>query len=203
MSKQVNTKQGVSPSPSSNIYDSYIKGKELYYLMAAVLLGCYIVFQDFINLKKIFLFKDIGSDTINMYHPLLINLSEYMKNEGIPGWSFSQGMGQNIFPLWLGDFFSNFIMLFDKNTIPKVIVFMEVLKIFLCAFIFFKFLKELKVTGFASMIGALLYAFTGYVILGGTWIIFSTEAVYVAIMLLGFERWLNKGKWFLFLLHLE
>ena len=109
-------------------------------------------------------------------------------------------MGQNIFPLWLGDFFSNFIMLFDKNTIPKVIVFMEILKIFLCAFIFFKFLKELKVTGFAAMIGALLYAFSGYVILGGTWIIFSTEAVYVAIMLLGFERWLNKGKWFLFLL---
>ena len=126
MSKQVNTKQGVSPSPSSNIYDSFIKGKELYYLMAAVLLGCYIVFQDFINLKKIFLFKDIGSDTINMYHPLLINLSEYMKHEGVPGWSFSQGMGQNIFPLWLGDFFSNFIMLFDKNTIPKVIVFMEI-----------------------------------------------------------------------------
>jgi len=201
MSKQVNiNKQTVSESSETNIYDSYIKGKELYYLMAAVLLGCYIVFSDFINFKKIFLFKDIGSDTINMYHPLLVNISEYLKNEGVPAWSFSQGMGQNIFPLWLGDFFSNFIMLFDKNTIPKVIVFMEILKIFLCAFIFFKFLKELKVTGFAAMMGALLYAFSGYVILGGTWIIFSTEAVYVAIMLLGFERWLNKGKWFLFLL---
>lgn len=200
MSKQVNVKQEISSASTTNFYDSYIKGKEFYYLMAAVLLGCYIVFQDFINLKKIFLFKDIGSDTINMYHPLLINISEYMKNEGVPGWSFSQGMGQNIFPLWLGDFFSNFIMLFDKNAIPKMIVFMEILKIFLCAFIFFRFLKELKVTGFSAMIGALLYAFTGYVILGGTWIIFSTEAVYVAIMLLGFERWLNKGKWFLFLL---
>ncbi len=200
MSKQVSTKQEPSSLSTTNFYDSYIKGKEIYYLMTAVLLGCYIVFQDFINLKKIFLFKDIGSDTINMYHPLLINMSEYMKKEGVPGWSFSQGMGQNIFPLWLGDFFSNFIMLFDKDIIPKMIVFMEVLKIFLCAFIFFKFLKELKVTGFAAMIGSLLYAFTGYVILGGTWIIFSTEAVYVAIMLLGFERWLNKGKWFLFLL---
>ncbi|MES2760772.1 MAG: YfhO family protein [Bacteroidota bacterium] len=200
MSKQVNTKKEAPAASGTNIYDSYIKGKEFYYLLAAVLLGCYIVFQDFIHLKKIYLFKDIGSDTINMYHPLLVNLSEYMKNEGVPGWSFSQGMGQNIFPLWLGDFFSNFIMLFDKNTIPKVIVFMEILKIFLCALIFFKFLKELKVTGFAAMIGALLYAFTGYVILGGTWIIFSTEAVYVAVMLLGFERWLNKGKWFLFLL---
>ncbi|MCD6017208.1 MAG: hypothetical protein K0S53_329 [Bacteroidetes bacterium] len=200
MSKQNNIKQQPVNSPDSNFYDSYIKGKELYYLLGAVLLGCYIIFQDFINFKKIFLFKDIGSDTINMFHPLLINFSEYLKTEGIPGWSFSQGMGQNIFPLWLGDFFSNFIMLFDKNSLPKVIVFMEILKIFLCAFIFFKYLKELKVSGFACMIGALLYSFTGYVILGGTWIIFSTEAVYVAVMLLGFERWLNKDKWFLFLL---
>lgn len=199
MSKQANSKQNVAVSSDPNFYDSYIKGKELYYLLAAVLIGCYIVFYDFINIKKIFLFKDIGSDTINMYHPLLVNFSEYIKHEGIPSWSFSQGMGQNIFPLWLGDFFSNFIMLFDKNTIPKLIVFMEILKIFLCAFIFFKFLKELKVSSFSAMIGALLYAFSGYVILGGTWIIFSTEAVYVAIMLLGFERWLNKGKWFLFL----
>jgi uncharacterized membrane protein YfhO len=199
MAKQVTVKQQAPSSSQPNIYDSYIKGKELYYLMTAVLLGCYIVFRDFISIKKVFLFKDIGSDTINMGYPLLVNVSEYLKTEGVPAWSFSQGMGQNIFPLWLGDFFWNFITLFDKGTIPKMIVFMEILKIFLCAVIFFRFLKELKVTGFAAMTGALLYAFTGYVVLGGTWAIFSTEAVYVAIMLLGFERWLNKGKWFLFL----
>ncbi|MCC6182563.1 MAG: YfhO family protein [Bacteroidia bacterium] len=200
MSKQVNSKQNPSLNQEQSIYDKYINGKELYFLMGLVLLSCYIIFSDFIHLKKIYLFKDIGSDTINMYHPLLIHLSEYIKQEGVPGWSFSQGMGQNVFPLWLGDFFSNFIMLFDKGTIPKVIVYMELLKIILCALIFFKYLQELKVTGFASLIGALLYAFTGYVILGGTWIIFSTEAVYVAVLLLGVESWLNRGKWFLLLL---
>jgi uncharacterized membrane protein YfhO len=200
MSKQNNKKQEETVGSTSNIYDSYIKGKELYYLLGIITFITYFIYSDFISFKKIFLFKDIGSDTINMFHPLLINLSEYLKNEGVPSWTFSQGMGQNIFPLWLGDFFSNFIMLFDKATIPKVIVFMEILKIFLCGFIFFKYLKELKISEFSCLIGALLYAFSGYVILGGTWIIFSTEAVYVAIMLLGFERWLNKNKWFLFCL---
>jgi len=198
MSKETTLK---TPSTqATSIYDSYIKGKELYYLMALVTLGCYIVFQDFINFKKIFLFKDIGSDTINMFHPILIHLTHYLKTEGVPAWSFSQGLGQNIFPLWLGDLSTNIVMLFDKDTIPKAIVFVEFLKIFLSAFIFFKYLKELKVTAFACMIGALLYAFCGYMILGGTWMIFSTEAVYVAIMLLGFERWLQHGKWFLFML---
>ena len=203
MSKQVNSKKEVSTAAttsSSNFYDSYVNGKELYYLLGLVVLAGFIIFQDFISLKKIYLFKDIGSDTINIYYPLLVNLSESMHNNGVPYWSFSQGMGQNIFPLWLGDFFSNFIMLFSKANLPKVIVFMELLKIILCSFIFFQYLKQLKLTGFACLLGALLYSFTGYVILGGTWIIFSTEAVYVAIILLGFERWLNQGKWFLFLL---
>lgn len=187
-------------SSSANIYDTYIRGKELYYLLALVCLGCYIIFSDFISLKKVYLFKDIGSDTINMGYPLLVNYSEYLKTEGVPGWSFSQGMGQNMFPLWLGDVFANMTMLFSKESIPKAIVFMEIIKILLCATIFFKYLKELKVSGFAALAGGLLYAFSGYVILGGTWAIFSTEAVYVAVLLLGVERWLNAGKWFLFLL---
>ena len=200
MSKKNINKASTDGLSNSNVYDSYIKGKELFYLLILTLLLSSFIFYDFINFKKIFLFKDIGSDTINMYHPLLINVSEYLKYEGVPSWSFSQGMGQNIFPLWLGDFFSNFIMLFDKGTIPKLIVYMEIFKILLSSFIFYSYIKELKLSSFSCLIGALLYSFSGYVILGGTWIIFSTEAVYVAILLLGFERWLNKGKWFLFLL---
>jgi len=200
MAKQKNIPQPPKTITEANFYDTYIRNNELYYLLGITSLICLFVFRDFITLKKIYLFKDIGSDTINMFHPLLIHYSEYLKKEGVPGWTFSQGMGQNLFPLWMGDFFTNFIMLFDKGTLPKVIVFMEILKIFLCAFIFFKYLKEIKVSGFAAMIGALLYAFSGYVVLGGTWTIFSTEAVYVAILLLGVERWLSKSKWFLFLL---
>ena len=203
----MSTKKNIAPKEApqtkpaeKDFYTSKIEGKEKYILFGMVMLACYIIFQDFISFKRIFLFKDIGSDSINMGYPMLAHMSEYLKNQGSPGWTFSQGMGQNIFPLWLGDFFWNFIMLFDKNNIPKAIVFMEILKIFSAAFIFFYYLKELRLTGFACLIGALLYAFSGYVILGGTWAIFSTEAVYVAILLLGFERWLNKKKWFLFVL---
>lgn len=201
MSKKIKTQENTSnPIQSPSFYDQYIKNKELYFLLGLVAVASIIIYQDFISIKKIFLFKDIGSDTINMYYPLLMNLSELMSSQGTPTWSFSQGMGQNVFPLWLGDFFSNFIMFFSKENIPKVIVFMELLKIILCAFIFFKYLKQLKLTGFSALLGGLLYSFTGYVVLGGTWIIFSTEAVYVAILLLGFEKWLQENKWFLFLL---
>lgn len=194
MSKQVNTKK--ETTSSSNFYDSYIKGKELYYLMAAVLLGCYIIFQDFISLKKIYLFKDIGSDSINFNYPWLIGASEYLKNESQMGWSFYQGMGQNAFPLWLSDFFSVVLTLFDKSVIPYGLIFFEILKIFLAGFIFYKFLKQLRLSNFSSLLFAFLYAFSGYIILGSGWMIFSTEAVYAAIILYGFERWLNYQKIF-------
>lgn len=179
---------------STNLYDSYIKGKELYYLMGILLAVIYFVFNDFIHLKKVYLFKDIGSDSINFYYPWVTGSSDYLKTNSTLGWSFSQGMGQNMFPLWLGDILTNCLMYFDKSNIPYGFAFLEIIKIFLAGFVFYNFLKELKLTRFSCMLFAFLYAFSGYIILGGCWTIFSTEALYLSIILFGFERWLNHNK---------
>lgn len=196
MAKQQNSKQPVpnSSSQDSNFYNSYIKGKEFYYLLGIVLLSCYVVFSDFISLKKVYLFRDIGSDSLNIYFPWLAGTSDYLKTESSLGWSFSQGMGQNLFPLWLGDIFSNLLTYFDKSKIPYGLVFMEIIKIFLSALVFYKFLKELKLSNYSSLLFSFLYAFSGFVILGGCWTIFSLEALYAAVILFGFERWLNHKK---------
>ncbi|MEO8761767.1 MAG: YfhO family protein, partial [Bacteroidia bacterium] len=187
-----------NPSIETDFYTSKIQGKEIYILFTALLIGCYIVFKDFISLKKVYLFKDIGSDSINIYFPWLVQLTDAMKTDGVPTWSFTQGLGQNVFPLWLGDFFSNFLMLFSKDKLPYGLAFMEITKILLAGFIFFKYLRELKVNNFSAYIGAFLFAFCGYIMVGGCWSIFSTEAVYAALILFGFERWLNHKKWLWF-----
>src|ERR1700757_818996 len=205
MSTQRNKNQKVTPQNKSadvDFYDTKIAGKEKYILLGALLIGCYIVFQDFINFKKVYLFKDIGSDSLNIYFPWLVQLTDAMKTEGVPTWSFTQGLGQNVFPLWLGDFFSNFLMLFSKDKLPYGLAFMEITKILLAGFIFFKYLRELKVSNFAAYIGAFLFSFCGYIMVGGCWAIFSAEAVYAALILYGFERWLNHKKWFWFVVGL-
>src|ERR1700739_3518235 len=97
-------------STEVDFYDSKIAGQEKYILVGVLLIGCYIIFRDFINFKKVYLFKDIGSDSLNIYFPWLGQLTDAMKTDGVPTWSFTQGLGQNVFPLWLGDFFSNFLM---------------------------------------------------------------------------------------------
>lgn len=189
-----NSIQKTEQNSSVNFYDSFVKGKELYYLFGLVLAVCAIVFSDFISLKKVYLFRDIGSDSLNIYFPALASMSDYLKNESVLGWSFQQGMGQNMFPMSIGDFFSNFLTYFDKSKIPYGLVFVEIVKIFLTAFVFYKFLKELKLSNYSSLIASFLYAFSGFMILGGCWTIFSVEALYAAIILFGFERWLNHNK---------
>ncbi|MBS1638281.1 MAG: YfhO family protein [Bacteroidetes bacterium] len=188
----------VKPAATTDLYQTLLRGKELYWLLAIILVVCYIVFKDFIHLKKVYLFRDIGSDSINIYFPWLTCVSDYLKHDSAPGWSFSQGMGQNIFPIWLGDFFSDALVYFDKSKIPYGLAFMEIIKIFLSGFVFYKFLKELKLSNFSSLIFSLLYAFSGFMIVGGSWVIFSIEALYIAIILYGFERWLNHRKYFWF-----
>lgn len=180
-----------------SFYDKHIKGRELWYLFGVTLVVLYFVFGDFIRLKKTYLFRDIGSDSINIYFPGLAFMSDYIRNEsGTIGWSFQQGMGQNMFPMSVGDVFTNFVTFFSKDQIPYLLVFMELVKIILTGFVFFKFLKQLKVSDYSAMVVSFLFCFSGYMILGGCWSIFSTEALYVAITLYGFERWLQQGRFF-------
>src|SRR6185369_10555548 len=60
------------------------------------------------------------------------------------------------------------------------------------------FLKKLRVTSYAAIIGSICYAFSSFVILGGAWNIFSTEAVYFALLLYAFEKLLQENKFLLF-----
>jgi uncharacterized membrane protein YfhO len=192
-----NKQTAATPSGGFNLLD-FINNYTRLMLFLLMGLICLVVFNDFIFFKKIYLFKDIGSDSINMYIPWFNCYADYVKEVGTPGWSFQQGMGQNIFPLWLGDFFSNIMMYFDKSAIPYALAYMEIAKILLAGFAFYLFLKELKLSNFVSLVFALLYAFSGFMIMGGSWVIYSIEALNIAVILYGFERWLNHKKYFWF-----
>jgi hypothetical protein len=64
--------------------------------MAALLsAGLMILFGGYLFGDSLYLFKDIGSDTLNYYYPQMLNVSNYLREEGIPAWSFYQCMGQN------------------------------------------------------------------------------------------------------------
>lgn len=164
---------------------------------AALLLatGCVLaVFWSFLAGDRTFLFRDIGSDSANVSYPSYCQGSLYLHRDDAPAWSPHQGIGQAFSLLMFGDPFSwPIIAQRDPAAIATAIGVMEAVKCLLAILIFGAFLRCAGTGRVALLLGALSYGLSGYLVLGSCWNVFSTEAVYLALLLLATERFLQRG----------
>lgn len=167
-------------------------------MLSMLMLSCFMVFHKFILGLAVYLFKDIGSDTLNISYPSYINISEMLREGIIPGWSFEQGLGQNVFPFSLSDPTMYLLYLLGSENLSFGIIWVELFKITGSGLLFFIFLKKLGLGTNTAYIGGLLYAFSGFMIVGGGWYTFSTIGLYTALILLSFEMLYSEKKWWLF-----
>ena len=181
-----------------NRFLNLIAGKEVYLAAALITIVAFFVYKDFLLFDKAMLYKDIGSDTLNGLYPIFRHTSDYLFSFGLPSWSFNHGMGQNIFPFFFHGPIDIFLYLFGKNGVAYGIGYIEFFKVIAGGMIFFFYLRTLKLTGFVCVVGALTYSFTAFMILGGTWYLFSSDAVSFALLLLAFERLFKYNSWWLF-----
>lgn len=182
----------------SSPFDKYWRKYSIQIIFFLIAFISVVVYWDFISFEKVFLFKDIGSDTITVFYPQYIHIAEYFRLEGLPKWSFNQGMGQNIFPFSLSDPFNWFLYLLGSEKLAYGLVYIEVSKILLGGLFFFLYLRVLSLQPFVAIIGGITYAFSGYMIVGGGWYQFSTEAVHAAMLLYAFEKGFIEKSWLLF-----
>ena len=190
-------RQRPAPVKKNRLLD-LIAGKEVYLAAALIGIVAFFVYKDFLLLDKAMLYKDIGSDTLNGLYPIFRHTSDYLFSFGLPSWSFNHGMGQNIFPFFFHGPIDIFLYLFGKNGVAYGIGYIEFFKVIAGGMIFFFYLRTLKLTGFVCVAGALTYSFTAFMILGGTWYLFSSDAVSFALLLLAFERLFRYNSWWLF-----
>ena len=196
--KQPKTKETI---PSQTIVSDFFEnlGNKSYFLaLSLIIFIAFFVFKDFLLLKNVFQFKDIGSDTLNGMYPYYHHYADYIQKNGWPQWSFAEGMGQGILSGFLRDPFQLIAMLIGPQSMPKIFIYIIVLEIIIAGSIFYFFLKALKTTNYSAIIGTLLFSFCGFMIIGSCWYLFTFEALNVALLLLGFERIYQKNKWFLF-----
>lgn len=188
-----------SPSYKSSFdLNKYFEQYGIYILLALILIVSFFVYKDFLFFKNLFIYKDIGSDTYNSFVPTLVHNTNYLRTEGFPKWTFSQGMGQNFYPGGVNEPFNLFLYLFDANHISYAIAYAQVIKIILGGVIFFYYLRTVGATPYSSIIGALLFSFSGYMILGGGWYNHASWVVYGAFLLFSFEKLYKKKSWFYF-----
>ena len=196
--KQPKTKETI---PSQTIVSDFFEnlGNKSYFLaLSLIIFIAFFVFKDFLLLKNVFQFKDIGSDTLNGMYPYYHHYADYIQKNGWPQWSFAEGMGQGILSGFLRDPFQLIAMLIGPQSMPKIFIYIIVLEIIIAGSIFYFFLKALKTTNYSAIIGTLLFSFCGFMIIGSCWYLFTFEALNLALLLLGFERIYQKNKWFLF-----
>jgi len=199
--KERNTAPSKTPKPRST--PSVVKNPLFEKHAFAIAFGlttliAFFIFKDYLLFKNVYLFRDIGSDTLNGLYPPMCNYENYIRQYGFPSWSFSYGMGQTILPLFLHDPFDIFLYLIGRDHFVYWIAYKEFAKVVLGGMIFFAYLRLIVKDGFTCVAGTLLFAFSGFMILGSGWYIFSFEAFNLALLLLAFEQLFQRGKWILF-----
>ncbi len=199
MNQEKNKSAAPASISSPDFFDKLGNKAPVFALLLAMLVA-FFIFKDFILLKNAFLYKDIGSDTLNGVYPYFRHLAYYLQNNGWPTWSFTEGMGQSIMSGFLRDPFQLPAILAGPQSMPKIYIFIEVSKILLGGLVFFFFLKSVKVSNYSATLGALLFSFSGFMIIGACWYLFTFEAFLLALFLLGFENLYQKRRWGVFAL---
>lgn len=181
----------------------------LVYMLLVIGIGVF-VFRDFLFQKFVYLFTDIGSDSLNIYLPQWI-LLERLKAQGeaLSSWSFCVGMGE---PLGIGrNELLSFILnlpfnltqlpfkilapLNEWNVLPYSIVYTQFSNIILIGIFFLLYLRTMGVSKYAAVVGGLLFAFSGYVVIGSCWY-HTPLGVNLVFLLFAFEQWFCKKRWY-------
>jgi len=154
------------------------------------------VFWDFLLGPKLYLFEDVGGDALTLFYPRFVHVADYLRSEGLPGWSFSQGFGQDIRPFSLGDPFAWILYAAGAERVAHAMAAMELAKLVAAGCFFGAALRSVGFRSATAAAGAVLYAFSGLMVVGSGWIVFSTYGVQLALILWGFERfWMHGRPW--------
>lgn len=174
---------------------SYLFSKTRFLLAGFCLLFVgLLIFRDFVFNGKTLLYTDIGSDSVNDTYPYFVHLSDYIRREGFPSWSFCVGMGQSLFYI-TGNLIWEPIVWLPKELIARALVFQHLFKTLVAGLLFLRFLQLRGVNLCASLLGSLLLSFSAYMCMGSCWNVNADEVVCFAFLLFAVEMAISHGRW--------
>ncbi len=176
-----------------------IKNKEEYkyiIFLSLIILGIsLVVFRQYI-FGEFFLFnKSLLSDIIRANVPTYYHIYDAIA-EGGAFWSWQMGAGTSMFS-HADTFFDPFMyitFLFGKTHILDMLVWMYIAKIVCEGIAFYLYIRYFRVNSTAAMFGGILYAFSGYSMIMGSNFALGTILVYLPLILLGAEKYINEHK---------
>ncbi len=197
--KSPNTPPPAPKTETKQVTDIFnlLGNKAPFVAFGLLFLAVFIVFKDFLLSEKVYLFKDIGSDSLNALYPYMNTLTGFVHNHILPSWSYNVGMGQNVLPYVFRDPFDIIFYFTGQNSIVGGIVYKEIAKILFGGLLFFFYLRKLNLSVYTSVVGCLFFGFCSYIIVGSGWHVHSLEVFEMALLLLAFEHLFTNDKWWL------
>ena len=148
-----------------------------------------LLFREFIFGDLYFIFKDLGSDSYVNDYPLLYNRMIAAKDGFLPGWSFHNGLGENLYP-YSFEPFSWFLFKVTGISAEQMMLIIPLIYIYLSGLMLYLFLSEHKLAFPAKVFASLSWAFSGYYILSATWSVtlFCPIAFHFSFLLFALQR---------------
>ncbi|MBN2758247.1 MAG: hypothetical protein JXR51_13830, partial [Bacteroidales bacterium] len=98
----------------NGFFSKLIETKALLVLIILIFVIGIFAFKDYFLLKKLFFFKDIGSDSITQRYPQIVHNMNLLSEGFVSKWSFYVGMGQNYFTGFVTEPYGLLRKLIDK-----------------------------------------------------------------------------------------
>jgi len=202
----LNSKTPKNFTPSK--FELFINKYSFVSLIGLILLAGLFAFRDFLFFKYVYIFKDIGSDTLNTFFPQAYLTEELTKNGAPSTWSFQVGMGQTFFsgvPVFANPFYYlRLLVVWVQELLwhENHFIYGKFIRIFLKYFmviglLFYIYLRSLSIDKYTSLLGGFLAAFIGHSVLGSSWeqapVVLSTIFVLFAT-----EQLFSKKRWYFF-----
>lgn len=186
----------------SKAHNQSVPSKRLSFIITfvAVLIGLLVLFGPFLFGSNLFLFTDIGSDTITVFWPKYMEGARYWSQYGLPGYSFEQGLGMDVFPDHVFRPFQLLLEFVGIDSMPKLFAVVEVLKLLIAAGILWLYAVLNAFRNDTRILFVLLGTFTGYAILGSTWYVFSMTMVQFYLLVYGIDLIFKRNKTWVFIL---
>ncbi|MCF6183441.1 MAG: hypothetical protein L3J56_02240 [Bacteroidales bacterium] len=175
-------------------------------LSGIIILIGFFAFSKYLTGEYLFFFKDIGSDSINQNYPAIIHKINLLKEGFFSKWSFYKGVGDEYvsgIPVEPYGLLRTGIDYIGATSVgANFFIFGRFLRIFIFYFLFtgitaYFYFRTLSVTKFASLLGALLITFSGYMVVGAGWG-FSSHIFKAMFLLFAFEQLYLKKRWYFF-----
>jgi uncharacterized membrane protein YfhO len=157
------------------------------------------IFWPFIAGDGVLLYRDIGKDSWNSYYMDYVHLSNYIRTDGFPSWSFHIGMGQDM-AYATGFLFLEPVTWLPARFIAQALVFQHLLKVLVAGLLFFRFLQLQRAPTPIALLGSLVVAFSAYMTMGASCPLFTQELLVFTALLVGVETALQRGRWLLLVL---